>query len=524
MQNSPHTSAPAPGGWTAPPPARRVLAAHRHCTRLAGPARQQGAPGSRPPVARLPRQGGRLSCLPAPPTVPTAQPPPPAANHCSALQHGPQGAQLLAQVRLLAQRVVQAQAERGQGAVQLRRQRPQLVVVRAQALGTRGGGSGSVPTCVVDGVAMPGPSPMAASHPTPPCKAACRSAVSASMRSASGGAIGAGVHHLVQLLQLLHQIFIGHRLPTVAAAGAPATDLRAGQATAQQRRRRRHRHHRWVGQAVPGCGCGGSAQQPDSQGEHCAGGWAGGDCNKAENLTVAALFSTACVAVGASVFLVAAITALPLASPSRWQRPRRSGSSLTAVAGGHAPAQPSGGRPFHPAGAHCTAGQRNWAGAAGLGEPSLRRRRRRRERLRRWAAQTCPLATRGCWPACWTPTHLQYYIVRVDAPPGVANIAADSCPVTIESGPHHNLALALEALQHPKQRVRLGGLGSRGGGAAAWLRLPAGAPNVRAFACSPDRTPKNLVAYARVCRPRPLARPMCCPTLCSCPPPPLSMR
>ena len=52
------------------------------------------------------------------------------------------------------------------------------------------------------------------------------------------------------------------------------------------------------------------------------------------------------------------------------------------------------------------------------------------------------------------PPPLQYYIVRVDAPPGVATISAEGCFVTVESGPHSNLTLALQALQHPKQRVR----------------------------------------------------------------------
>ncbi|KAL4458663.1 hypothetical protein ABPG75_013528 [Micractinium tetrahymenae] len=47
----------------------------------------------------------------------------------------------------------------------------------------------------------------------------------------------------------------------------------------------------------------------------------------------------------------------------------------------------------------------------------------------------------------------QFYIVRVDAPPGVATIAADGCFVTVESGPHLNLQLALHALQHPKQHA-----------------------------------------------------------------------
>ncbi|PRW59741.1 acyl-coenzyme A oxidase peroxisomal isoform B [Chlorella sorokiniana] len=51
------------------------------------------------------------------------------------------------------------------------------------------------------------------------------------------------------------------------------------------------------------------------------------------------------------------------------------------------------------------------------------------------------------------PSTQQYYIVRVDAPPGVSTIAADSCPVTIESGPHATLQLALETLQHPRKRA-----------------------------------------------------------------------
>ncbi len=37
----------------------------------------------------------------------------------------------------------------------------------------------------------------------------------------------------------------------------------------------------------------------------------------------------------------------------------------------------------------------------------------------------------------------------------MSTIAADSCPVTIESGPHATLQLALDALQHPRKRVRL---------------------------------------------------------------------
>ena len=53
-----------------------------------------------------------------------------------------------------------------------------------------------------------------------------------------------------------------------------------------------------------------------------------------------------------------------------------------------------------------------------------------------------------------TSSVLQYYIVRVDAPPGVATISAEGCFVTVESGPHSNLTLALQALQNPKQRVR----------------------------------------------------------------------
>jgi hypothetical protein len=53
------------------------------------------------------------------------------------------------------------------------------------------------------------------------------------------------------------------------------------------------------------------------------------------------------------------------------------------------------------------------------------------------------------------PPPLQFYIVRVDAPPAVSTITttADGCFVTVESGPHGNLALALDALQHPTQRV-----------------------------------------------------------------------
>ncbi len=47
----------------------------------------------------------------------------------------------------------------------------------------------------------------------------------------------------------------------------------------------------------------------------------------------------------------------------------------------------------------------------------------------------------------------QFYIVRVDAPLGVATIAADGCFVTVESGPHPSLQLALQALRHPKQHV-----------------------------------------------------------------------
>ncbi|KAL4859226.1 Acyl-coenzyme A oxidase [Chlorella vulgaris] len=48
-----------------------------------------------------------------------------------------------------------------------------------------------------------------------------------------------------------------------------------------------------------------------------------------------------------------------------------------------------------------------------------------------------------------------FYIVRVDAPPAVSTITttADGCFVTVESGPHGNLALALDALQHPTQRA-----------------------------------------------------------------------
>lgn len=55
------------------------------------------------------------------------------------------------------------------------------------------------------------------------------------------------------------------------------------------------------------------------------------------------------------------------------------------------------------------------------------------------------------------PASLQpYYIVRVDAPPAVSTITttADGCFVTVESGPYPNLALALEALQNPRERVR----------------------------------------------------------------------
>ncbi|KAL4429342.1 hypothetical protein ABPG77_005116 [Micractinium sp. CCAP 211/92] len=56
-------------------------------------------------------------------------------------------------------------------------------------------------------------------------------------------------------------------------------------------------------------------------------------------------------------------------------------------------------------------------------------------------------------PLSGGPSVQQFYIVRVDAPLGVATIAADGCFVTVESGPHPSLQLALQALRHPKQHA-----------------------------------------------------------------------
>lgn len=95
-----------------------------------------------------------------------------------------------------------------------------------------------------------------------------------------------------------------------------------------------------------------------------------------------------------------------------------------------------------PRGGEC---RRTRQAALSLRSPALSRV----PRLLRQRRSGCAAARRRLTPPA--AFALQYYICRVDAPPGVE--VPGGSYVTVESGPHHGLPHALHALQHPKPRV-----------------------------------------------------------------------